>query len=431
MKLTIQKKNFKLYYIKAIEWGKLISITSGAQLVVQVTTVLSGILTIRLLPTSEYALYTLVNTMLGAMMVLADSGIASGVMAQGGKVWQDREKLGAVMTTGLQLRKKLAIIALLVVAPLLLYLLLHHGASPLVSSLIMLCLIPAFYASLSDIILEVPLKLRQEILPLQKNQVEVSLSRLILTGLTVFLFPFTFVAVLAGGLPRIWANIRLTKISGKFADLTQNADADVKTEIVAFVKRFMPGAIYYCISGQITIWVISIFGSTTAVAQIGALGRISMILGLFVGLFSFLVIPRFARLTKDSPQLRSRYVQLHFGLLLFSAIVISFVWIFQSQFLWVLGSGYADLNDELILSIIGSCMGLISGQSFTLATSRGWAIKPIISIPISILAMVLGILLFDISTLRGVLIYNIFLGAIQVIVNATYGYIKIVKTQLA
>ena len=105
------------------EWLRLTSITGGTQLLIQAIGLLSGIIVIRLLPTTEYALYTLANTMLGTMVVLADSGIGSGVMAESGKVWKDKEKLGVALVTGLDLRRKFAAGSLLVAAPILIYLL--------------------------------------------------------------------------------------------------------------------------------------------------------------------------------------------------------------------------------------------------------------------------------------------------------------------
>src|SRR6476620_8569895 len=114
------------YFSKIIEWTKLISITGSSQLLIQGVGLVSGIFVIRLLSTQEYGLYTLGNTMLGTMLVLGDSGISTSVMAQGGKVWQNREKLGSVLVSGFNLRKKFAMVSLLIAIPILLYLLIHH-----------------------------------------------------------------------------------------------------------------------------------------------------------------------------------------------------------------------------------------------------------------------------------------------------------------
>src|SRR5690606_9246771 len=93
-----------------VNLGKLATIAGSTQLMIQLLSLISGIFVIRLLPTEEYALYTLANTMLGTMMILADSGIAAGVTAQGGKVWKNKQKLGSVLSTGFHLRKKFALV---------------------------------------------------------------------------------------------------------------------------------------------------------------------------------------------------------------------------------------------------------------------------------------------------------------------------------
>ena len=133
-----------------LNWSKLISITASAQFIVQAVGFLSGILIIRLLPVQEYAYYTIANTMLGTMSILSDGGISIGVMSQGGKVWQDRTKMGIVLATGLSLRRKFTIVSLFVSIPILFYLLLNNGASLLTASLISLALAPAFLSTLTS-----------------------------------------------------------------------------------------------------------------------------------------------------------------------------------------------------------------------------------------------------------------------------------------
>ena len=221
MKVLVQRIADNPHYIRVFEWGKLVAVTGSAQILVQAVGLISGILVIRLLPTQEYALYTLANTMLGTMTNLADGGISAGVMAHGGKVWQHREKLGVVLVTGLDLRKKFAVGSLLVATPVLLYLLHHHGASWLMSALITVSLIPAFVTALSGGLLVVAPLLQQDIFPIQKNQINTNLGRLALLMLTLFFFPLTFLAVLAAGIPQIWANRRLRKISVGYADWNQ------------------------------------------------------------------------------------------------------------------------------------------------------------------------------------------------------------------
>jgi O-antigen/teichoic acid export membrane protein len=414
-------------YDTIVNWGKLISITGSAQIIVQAVGFASGILIIRLLPIQEYAFYTLANTMLGTMTVLADGGITTGVMAQGGKVWQDKEKMGVVLATGLDLRKRFAIGSLLVSVPILFYLLLHNGASWLTSLLIALALIPAFYAALSDSLLEIVPKLHQTILPLQKNQVGVGLGRLLLTGLTMFIFPWAFIGILAAGIPRILGNIQLRKMGYEFADKFQKPDKEIRNEIIVLVKQIMPTSIYYCVSGQITIWLVSIFGNTTSLAQLGALGRLSMILTIFSAIVTILIVPRFAKLASDKKILLQHYIQIMLTLLVLLCFIVLFVYFFPKPILWILGKDYKDLNYELLLSIIGSCIGLLSGIVFSLYSSRGWALSPLVLITINLLAIIIFASLLDLSSIKGALFLNIALGLVALLQTTLFCIFKIIQ----
>jgi O-antigen/teichoic acid export membrane protein len=402
-------------YDTVINWGKLISITGSAQILIQALGFASGILIIRLLSVQEYAFYTLANTMLGTMTVLADGGIITGVMAQGGKVWENKEKMGAVLATGLDLRKKFAVASLLVSVPILFYLLLHNGASWIAAIFIVIALIPAFYAALSDSLLEIIPKLNQTILPLQKNQVGVGIVRLILSALTMFIFPFSFVAILAAGIPRIWGNIGLRKIVYSMAAKDQQPDLKVKKEILSLVKRILPTSIYYCLSGQITIWLISVFGNTTSLAQLGALGRLSVMLTIFNVIIATLIVPRFAKLATKKYLLLTRFFQIMGFLAVLLSLIVLAVYLFPAPILWLLGDAYEGLSFELLLSIISSCIGLFSGIVFNLYSSRGWAMSPIAVILINLIAIIGFASLLDLSNLRGVLYFNIALGLVSVV----------------
>ncbi len=417
-------------HVKLFHWGKLLTITGGAQALVQGLSLISGILVIQLLPTREYAWYTIVNTMLGSMVILSDGGIGIGVMAEGAKVWQNKENLGIVRATGLALRKRFAIVSLIIAMPILIFLLLHHEANWKTTLLISASLVPVLYASLSDSLLEIFPKLHQDLISLQKNQLAVSASRLLLTGLTLFLFPFAFVAMLASGIPRMYGNIRLAKIANIFSDKHQKPDKQIKKRILKVVNRIMPEAIYYCLSGQITIWLISIFGKTTAVAQIGALGRLAMTLNIFTAMFSIIVIPRYAKLQNNKMILFRRLFQIISGMLFICVFVVLIVWTFPHQTLWILGEKYKNLDTHLLfLSICGSCLNLFGASFLGLSTSRGWAIHPFLSIITSLTATVCGIILFDISSIKGVLEINIFIALFQLVMHGCYAILKIANSK--
>ncbi len=413
------------------EWGRLIAVTGSTQAIIQIIGFASGILIIRFLPTNEYALYTLATAIYSNMMILADSGIKTSVMAQGGKVWQDRNKLGEVIATGFELRRLFAIGSIIISFPVMLYLLHHHGASWWMAAGIAFAIIPAFYASLSGTLYEIIPKLHQSILKLQRIQVIASAIRAIIILMILYVFPYTFLALLAYGISQLWANRQLQKLANEFIKATKRSSYQVRREILKMVKRLMPESVYLCISGQITVWLISFFGSTAAVAQVGALGRLAMILGFFGVMFGALISPRFSRLVKNKELILKRFVQVQIGLLLLGIMIIAGTWIFASEMLWVLGEAYSNLEFEIILLMIGNFVGLFAVSNFYLCTSRGWVINPLISIPISIIAIILGAILFDVSSLRGIFTFNIFINIVMLIMHMTYGFLKILKIDVS
>ncbi|MES2828466.1 MAG: polysaccharide biosynthesis protein [Bacteroidota bacterium] len=418
------------HYEKICEWFRLITITGGAQLVVQATALISGIIIIRLLPTKEYALYTLANTMLGTLSVLSDGGISSGVMAQGGKVWRDKVKLGEVLATGLNLRRKFALVTLIIIIPILSYLLYHHGAGFWSVILIVGALVPAFFAILSDSLLEIVPKLHQDIGPLQKNQVSVSLTRTLLSAFLLFFFPFSFLAIFINGLTRIYGNFQLKKIAAKFTIPNQAANPVIEKEILRIVKRVLPTSIYYCFSGQITVWLISIFGNTNSLAEIGAISRLTMVIGVLSAMFGALVVPRFSRLEEVRQRLLNFFLNVQVLVIFSCLIIILLTWIFSSQLLYVLGKNYASLDIELLLSMIGACISFLAGVSFTLYNSRGWMINPFLSIGIDIFVIIIGVFLFPVSTLKGVLAFNILTASFLYFSNTWYAFYKIRRSRL-
>lgn len=410
---------------KLLEWGRLITITGTAQIAVQALGFAGGVLVIRILPTQEYALYTLANTMVGTMLLLADGGIATGVMSQGGRVWQSRERLGAVLATGLHLRRKFALISLLIALPALLYLLRHHGASWLMAAFITAALIPAFFTTLSGTLLEIAPKLHQNIVPLQRYQVESSVGRVALLSLSLFIFPWAGLAILVASLPQVWSNLRLRKLTKTYADETQPVDPLVRQEILAKVKRLLPDALYYCFACQFAIWLISFYGSTAAVAQIGALGRLAVALSLFTVLFSSLILPRFARLPDQAGLLFRHFTRLVVGLLGLSAAIVLGTWVLANPILWVLGKQYAGLQTELTLMMVGKCLSMVAALIFLLCTSKGWIINPLISIPLGIISTGLGVFSFDFSSLQGIFRLDIFVALVQLLMHTAYGIFKI------
>lgn len=393
---------------KAIQWAGLLSVAGAGQALVQGLALVSGFLIIQLMAPQQYAYYTLAYAALGTISTLGDSGIASGVMACGGRNWSDRRHLGGVMAAGFELRRLFLAVTLAIALPVLVYLLLRNGADKLTATLIVLALVPAFFAAMTEDLLEIPLKLHQDIRRLQANQVLTNLARVVVVVGSLLLLPLAAVAILANGLPRIWANFRLRRVASRYADASAPIEPEARREIVAIARKSLPGALYFAASGQITIWLVSIYGSTTAIAQVGALGRYAAVLAVFGGVISTVVVPRFARLPAQRSLLLSRFWMALGATVLLGVVFTTLVHAFPHQVLWVLGRQYADLDREVVLSVLSGSVGMCVGLVYALCASRGWILPFIVNGTSSIAVQVILIALMDLSTPANVMLYSLY-----------------------
>ena len=192
-----------------------------------------------------------------------------------------------------------------------------------------------------------------------------------------------------------------------------STDVIVRKRILKVVKRSLPGTIFYCISGQLTIWLISVFGQTKSIATIGAISRLSMITTLLGSVYTVLIIPRFARLPPIKSLLAKAFIKIHFFLYLACFLLMLFTSLTSEQLLSILGDKYAGFQDELLLSMLGSCIVLLVGGTIMASTNKGWIMHPVQSISVSLFSIIAGLIIFDISTLKGVLYMNIFIAAIE------------------
>ena len=407
-------------------WSKYVLNASLRQVAVQALGFISGIVIIRLLSKNEYAYYTVANTMLGTMTVLADGGIATAVTAAGGKVWEDKKKLGKVFYTGWSLKQKFAIISFLCSAPILYYLLIRNDIEVWMAFLIIVSLIPSFFSILSNSFLQIPLKLHQDLDVLQNNQILVAALRLLVLAALVYFIPFSFVIIFVTGLVQLYGNYRIEDKSKRYL-LPGLPDPEIKSYIIKRVRRTLPLAIYFCLSGQITVWMLSFFGSTDSVAQIGALGRFAVLLTFLTTLFNIILVPRFSRQISHQLLLIKKFL-LSLGVLCIPLILLLlFVFIFPEPMLWLLGKDYSSLNRELFLLMAGSCINILAGACYTLYSNRGHVIHPVLGVLLGLSGIFIGLFIFDVSNLVGALYYNLFVAIYSFTINFCYGLFVLSK----
>jgi hypothetical protein len=377
--------------------------TGGLQLGVNALGFLAGFAALWLLPVSQFAFYTVANSMLGTLTVLTDCGVVQGVLAHGGRSWQDRAALGRTLASGGALRRRLAVVSTLAAVPILYLLLRQQGATLPIALVTSLSIMPMFLATLSGQLLEVVLKLHQEIRPLQRIQLRGAALRLLLTAGAVAAFPYAWIASAASGLAQVWATLSTRRLTAGLVDLDAEPESEATSAIVSQIKRMAPGAVYYALAGQINVWLISILGTARSVAEVGALGRLTMAFGILTGIMSLLYVPRFARLPHGGARARRLFLAMQAALGLGLGAVVVLTWLFPGAVLALLGPKYASLRDQVTLAVAGGAAGLLASATYSLSAARGVVLSPIVVLPTAIAIQILLAVTLPVWTVAGVL----------------------------
>ena len=392
------------------------------QAIVQVIGFLSGILLIRHLAQREYAYFTIANTMQGTLNVLADIGISVGLVSIGGRVWQDRQRFGQLVKTAGGLRRKLGVIAALVITPVLYFMLVKNGA-PVSYALILIALVLAGLAvQLALGVLGVVPRLHSDIRKIQTIDLVGAVVRFLILLALMFVFLNGAVAVAVGSATLYLQYWMLRSYAARVIDFDASENEEDRHAMQGFIRNLAANAVFFCFQGQITVFLISLFGrDVTSVAEVGALGRLAMVFTVLTNLLSNIFGPAFAR-CQDPRRLRWQYAITVGGVTAFSLMLIVAAILFPRAFLFVLGAKYAHLEHELVLMLSVAVLGALTGTFWTLNASKAWIAGSWLYIPLTVVTQIALIPITDFSSVRSLLLFNLLSALPNLLLNLALSF---------
>ena len=197
----------------------------------------------------------------------------------------------------------------------------------------------------------------------------------------------------------------LKKWASDGADLDQPPNTEDKKTIWSVIRQQAPITIYYCIQGQTAIFIISFFGNTRNVAEMGALGRLTTLFALVNSVMAAMVVPRFTYYHERN-KLKKIFLHTLFTLATLSVILIGRInlvaWPFPVAS-WI----------EICLSPTCTCLRDIFNRCLCFRRgyvcferSRAWTKKAWLSIPITIVGQVTLAPFLNLSSVRDVILLN-------------------------
>lgn len=407
---------------RAFQQAKIVGNFAIVQAVVQIIGFLSGILLVRTLEQRDYAYFTIANTMQGTINVLADIGISVGLVSIGGRVWQDRHRFGQLINSALAVRRKLGAVAIIVITPVLYFLLVRNGAPLFYTTLLVVLVVAGFLVQLSLSVLAVVPRLRSDIARIQTIDLTGALVRFLALLALLYFFLNAGVAILVATAALFLQFAMLRKYVAGVIDLSAPENAEDRAAMLGFVRKLAANAIFFCLQGQITVFLISFFAHrASAIAEVGALGRLAMIFTVLSNLLTNVFVPAFAR-CQSPRKLRWLYVAIVGSVAAFCLVVVSAAGIFPSQFLLVLGGKYAHLHRELLLMVGGAILSMLTGTFWALNASKAWVAGSWLYIPLTLLTQIALIPFTDFSSVAGVLTFNLFSAIPNLVLNIVLSY---------
>ena len=407
---------------RALRYARQVGRFAWVQMFVQLIGFATGILLVRRMEQGEYALFTIANTMQGTINVLADIGISIGLTSIGGRVWQDRHRFGELVSTGLKLRRKLGAAAILGVTPLLYFMLVKNGASVFYAAALIAAVLAGLSAQLSLGVLGVVPRLRSDLRQIQKIDFTGALVRLAVLGALALVFLNAGVAALVGSGALLLQYLMLRRYAAGMIDLQAKENPEDRKAMISFIRSQAANAVFFCLQGQITIFLITFFGHRAgAVAEVGALGRLAMIFAVLGNLLANIFAPAFSRCQKR-PQLGWLYTGIVGGVAGFSLLVLGGAFLLPNEFLFVLGNRYSHLQYELLLMIGGATLNMVASTLWTLNASRAWIAGSWLYIPLTLGTQLLLIPFTDFSSVNGVLTFNLFSACPSLLLNLGLSY---------
>ena len=407
---------------RALHRARVVGNFAFVQAIVQLISFGSGILMIRSLDQREYAYFTIANTMQGMLNVLADIGISIGLVSIGGRVWHDRHRFGQLVNTALGLRRRLGLLSALAVVPILYFMLVKNGASVNYTALLIVIVVLGLAFQLSIGVLSVVPRLRSDIGRIQTIDLTGAVARLLGLALLMYLFLNGAVALAVGSATLLLQYGMLRSYVNGVIDPSAAENAEDRVAMKGFIRSQAANAIFFCLQGQITIFLISFFGRNVgSIAEVGALGRLAMIFAVLSHLLANVFAPAFARCQTLS-KLRWQYAVIVGAVACFSFVIIGAAALFPRQFLFVLGNKYTHLEQELLLMVGGAVISAMASTLWSLNSAKAWVAGSWLYIPLTLATQLALIPSTNFSSVSGVLTFNLVSLIPSLVLNLILSY---------
>lgn len=384
---------------------------------------------VRALAKQDYAWFTIASSMSAVLNALNDGGVATAVISMGGAIWQDRRRFSALITAAYAMLWRAALLGGGVMAPLLAWLLREKDASwQTMVILVVLVVGPQWLANRTFTLSSVN-RLHSRIRELQVAELAAASTRFVLTLVPAALgFVNVYLALGAAVIGLVVQSMVVRRQVVPLLDLP-GEEAEVREyrgHIGSVMKSMYPNVVFTCVQSQLATGLLAVFGSTSQVADLGALSRLSFFANFIGAPVHHIIGPAFARCS-DARRLRWLFVGVLTGYLVVLGAFVGFVGWQAGFVLQLFGSKYAHLNHELFLVAVAVAMMFINLVFSSLNFSRGWVRWTWINIPLTLAVQSAAAFFLRMDTVEGAAYLMIATACANLVLSVTIAYLELFR----
>jgi len=374
---------------------------------------IAGLLIVNVLPKEQYAAYTFLIACTTLMMGITDLGLAHCCLPVVGQRNRDIPWVVAACHHVFHKRWVLLSAGLLIIVPYWYFTSREHGwtgsgywlASALVLGVVLIQLREHYSNTVLLILAQISTLNR---IAFASHAVRIALvGAVLLAPMTDYSTAGLLIATAGASLTSLMLYGRAFHAQGIGTHRLDAADAKrVDGEIIRIAKPLVLPAIFYQVQGVVTVFIVSLFGTSNMVAEVGAFGRLAMALVVVDRVANVLLFPAIAR-APAGPRFVRVLSQIHGLYLLAMACTFLTALLFPQYWILLLGEQYRSLTPLVWMMFLSSLLSNAAGFAFRTLTVRGATARQSFSIVATLITQVLYLWLVGISDLKSVLGFGV------------------------
>lgn len=365
---------------------------------------LTGFALVRGLEKADYAAYSLTFSLLAIAVNASNMGLTSALLGLGGRVWPDATSVRLVLNSAQQLRNRIGAVLALPFVAYCGWQLPHIGVDVPQTALLTALVLVAAWVQMQANFYAIVLQLGKAVAALLRHDLLSAALKLVGAFAAIQLgWPVWAVVgwIVACLWLNYWAHVRAAQ---PLLSDSSDTDETYLRPMRVLVRANAVRTLYWSFEGQITILLCAWFASAERLADIGALGRLGVLFGIFQSFVASYTLPDLAKARTPALVLRQALRTLGAATVLLAPIL---VWaaLHPPSLLWILGPNYADLTEQLLPFLLASVVGQLAAVLYQICTARAWLSLNRYYVVLALPLQLLLISALDLRHIEGVILF--------------------------